>query len=217
LKLAHLPRRIEAFDCSNLFGTFAVGSMVVFSEGKPLKAHYRRFRIETVHGIDDVQMMREVIRRRYSGTLAMQLPRPDLILVDGGRGQLSAAVEELAALSLRIPALGLAKRFERIFLPDSEEPIVLLPTSPVLHLVQHVRDEAHRFAVGFHRRIRRGTVSASLLDAIPGVGPRRKMALLRHFGSLKALAQASAEEIARVGRLPHDLALRIQSGVRPQA
>lgn len=209
LQLAHAPRRIEAFDCSNLFGTFAVGSMVVFSDGKPLKAHYRRFRIGTVHGIDDVQMMREVIRRRYSGTLTMQLPRPDLILIDGGRGQLSAAVEELAALSLTIPALGLAKRFEHIFLPDSEEPIVLLPTSPVLHLVQHVRDEAHRFAVGFHRRIRRGTVSASALDAIPGVGPRRKRALLRHFGSVSALTQASVEEIARGGRLPASLAVTI--------
>jgi len=209
LRLPRLPRRIEAFDCSHLFGTFAVGSMVVFSEGKPLKAHYRRLRIETVRGIDDYQMTREVIRRRYSGTLATQLPLPDLILIDGGRGQLSAAVEELAALSLRIPALGLAKRFEHIFLPGSEEPVVLLPTSPVLHLVQHVRDEAHRFAISYHRRIRQNTATASILDTIPGVGPRRKAALLRQFGSIEALASATADDVARAARLPSALAVTI--------
>ncbi len=209
LKLPRLPRRIEAFDISNIFGKWAVGSMVVFEAGKPLKTHYRRFRIETVQGIDDYRMMREVIRRRYSGTLARQLPLPDLLLIDGGKGQLSAACEELAALSLAIPAIGLAKRFEHIFLPDSPEPIVLLPTSPVLHLVQHIRDEAHRFAVTYHRRIRRGTVTLSALDAIPGIGPRRKMALLRHFGSLESLAAAPVEEVAHVGRLPSALAAAI--------
>ena len=198
LKLPRAPRRIEAFDISNLFGEFAVGSMVVFSEGKPLKAHYRRFKIKTVgisaeggsaRGGDDYQMMREVIRRRYGGTLAGQLPPfdsvprlrsaqsraseresrdaqggvpskveglplPDLILVDGGKGQLGAAGEELAALSLRVPAIGLAKRFEQIFLPGQEAPVVLLATSPVLHLIQHVRDEAHRFAITYHRLLR---------------------------------------------------------------
>jgi excinuclease ABC subunit C len=161
LKLPRLPRRIEAFDLSNIFGAFAVGSMVVFTDGKPHKAHYRRFRIETVQGSNDVQMMREVVRRRYSGSLASQLPSPDLILVDGGKGQLSAACEELAALSLAIPAMGLAKRFEHIFLPGSPDPVVLLPTSPVLHLVQHVRDEAHRFAITYHRKLREATVRPS--------------------------------------------------------
>jgi excinuclease ABC subunit C len=155
LKLARLPRRIEAFDISNLFGAFAVGSMVVFEDGKPHKAHYRRFKIKTVRGIDDYRMMREVIHRRYSGSLAAQLALPDLLLVDGGKGQLAAACEELAQLSLSIPAMGLAKRFEHIFLPGSDEPIVLLPTSPVLHLVQHIRDEAHRFAIAYHRLLRR--------------------------------------------------------------
>ena len=158
LKLPRLPRRIEAFDISNLFGEFAVGSLVVFSDGKPRKAHYRRFRIRTVGGIDDYGMMREVIRRRYSGSLAGQLPLPDLILVDGGKGQLAAACEELAALSLTLPVMGLAKRFEHIFLPDSSEPVVLLPTSPVLHLIQHVRDEAHRFAITYHHLIRHRAV-----------------------------------------------------------
>jgi len=155
LKLPRLPRRIEAFDISNLFGESAVGSMVVFSDGKPRKAHYRRFRIKTVLGIDDYRMMREVIRRRYGGSLTATLPLPDLILVDGGKGQLAAACEELDALHVTVPVIGLAKRFEHIFLPGATSPIVLLPTSPVLHLVQHVRDEAHRFAITYHRLLRR--------------------------------------------------------------
>ena len=209
LKLPRLPRRIEAFDLSHLFGVAAVGSMVVFTDGKPHKAHYRRFQIETVPRIDDCGMMREVIRRRYHGTLSAELPLPDLLLVDGGKGQLAAACEALAALSLTMPVLGLAKRFEHIFLPGAHEPVVLLPTSPVLHLVQHIRDEAHRFAVTYHRRKRRGTVIASALDEIPGIGPVRKRALLRGFGSLAALARATAEEIARVGQLPRALAAAI--------
>lgn len=154
LKLPVLPRRIEAFDISNLYGQFAVGSMVVFTDGKPHKAHYRHFKIKTVQGIDDTRMMREVIRRRYGGSLAQELPAPDLILVDGGKGQLGAALQELAALNLTTPALGLAKQFEQIVVPDRRDPIVLLPTSPVLHLIQHVRDEAHRFAIAYHRRLR---------------------------------------------------------------
>ena len=167
LKLPQPPRRIEAFDISNIFGDFAVGSMVVFSGGKPHKAHYRRFKIRTVgisaeggsaRGGDDYRMMREVIRRRYSGSLTKTLPPPDLILVDGGKGQLAAACEELAALALRLPVIGLAKRFEHIFLPGQASPIVLLPTSPVLHLVQHVRDEAHRFAITYHRLLRHRAV-----------------------------------------------------------
>jgi excinuclease ABC subunit C len=161
LKLPRAPRRIEAFDLSNLFGQWAVGSMVVFTDGKPHKAHYRRFQIETVRGIDDCAMMREVIRRRYSGSLAKALPLPDLVLVDGGKGQLAAACEALGALALRLPAMGLAKRFERIVLPDTPEPIVLLPTSPVLHLVQRIRDEAHRFAITYHRLKRRASLRTS--------------------------------------------------------
>ncbi|MBI3330569.1 MAG: excinuclease ABC subunit C, partial [Candidatus Omnitrophica bacterium] len=132
--------------------------MVVFTDGVPHKAHYRRFQIETVRGIDDYAMMREVIRRRYSGSLAAELPLPDLILVDGGKGQLAAACEALAALRLKLPVIGLAKRFERIFLPDAPEPIVLLPTSPVLHLVQRIRDEAHRFAIAYYRHRHRASL-----------------------------------------------------------
>lgn len=201
LKLPRLPQRIEGFDISNIFGKFSVGSMVVFVQGRPFKAHYRRFKIETVEGIDDYQMMREVIRRRYSGSLATQLPLPDLILIDGGKGQLSAACEELAALSLSLPVMGLAKRFEHIFLPGSPKPVVLLPTSPVLHLLQHLRDEAHRFAITYHRTLRGKGVSASALQEVPGIGPRRATRLLAHFGSVKRLSQASPDEIARIARI----------------
>ena len=209
LKLPRLPRRIEAFDISNIFGAFAVGSMVVFTDGKPHKAHYRRFRIETVQGIDDYRMMREVIRRRYSGSLAAGLPAPDLILIDGGKGQLAAACEELAARSLSLPAMGLAKRFEHIFLPGEPSPIVLLPTSPVLHLVQRIRDEAHRFAIAYHRRLRSRTVSASTLHEIPGIGRRRAQRLLAAFGSARRLAQASSEDIARTAGISRVLAVAV--------
>lgn len=216
LKLPRLPRRIEAFDVSNLFGSWAVGSLVVFQDGRPYAAHYRRFKIARVQGIDDYQMMREIVQRRYSGTLAAELPSPDLILIDGGKGHLAAACEALAALSLTVPILGLAKRFEHIFLPGSQEPVVLLPTSPVLHLLQHVRDEAHRFAVRYHRQLRRRVVKGSLLDAIPGVGPVRKMRLLRGFRSLGMLATAPVEEIARAGRLPTALAEAIRQRLRQE-
>ena len=183
--------------------------MVVFTDGKPHKAQYRKFRIETVAGIDDYAMMREVIRRRYSGTLAAVLPLPDLVLVDGGKGQLAAAIDALASLSLSLSAIGLAKRFEHIFRPGVDEPIVLLPTSPVLHLVQHIRDEAHRFAIAYHRGLRSGSATASALDRIALIGPARKRALLRHFGSLAAIARAPADDVARAGRLPRAVAERV--------
>lgn len=201
LKLPDLPRRIEAFDISNLFGQFAVGSMVVFMDGKPFKAHYRHFRIETVQGIDDYAMMREVIRRRYSGSLSNALPLPQLLLIDGGPGQLGAACEALKALSLELPAVGLAKRFEHIFVPGSEAPIVLLPTSPVLHLVQHVRDEAHRFALSYHRRLRGQAALSSRLEEVPGIGEVRVRRLLVHFGSVERVAQAEPSAIAAVAKI----------------
>ncbi len=214
LRLAQPPRRIEAFDISNVFGAFAVGSLVAFTEARPHRAHYRHFKIETVQGIDDYQMMREVIRRRYSGSLAQELPRPDLILVDGGKGQLGAASEELAALDLAIPAVGLAKRFEHIFLPGQTEPIVLLPTSPVLHLLQHIRDEAHRFAIRYHRRLRGKPIRASVLDEVPGIGPKRKAALLAHFGSVNRLRRADPQAVARAGKISLAKAQEVLDAIR---
>ena len=146
-------------------------------------------------------MMREIIRRRYSGSLAGELPWPDLVIVDGGRGQLNAALDELTALGRAIPSMGLAKRFERLIVPDQPDPIVLLPTSPVLYLIQRVRDEAHRFAISYHRRLRAKPMRASALDNIPGIGPKRKAALLSRFGSLRRLQQASAEDIAKAAKI----------------
>ena len=216
LKLPRLPRRIEAFDISNIFGAFAVGSMVVFADGQPKKAHYRRFKIETVRGIDDYRMMREVIRRRYSGSLARELPFPDLILIDGGKGQLSAAVDELSTLRLTLPAMGLAKRFEHIFLPGARAPTVLLPTSPVLHLLQRIRDEAHRFAVTYHRTLRGRTVSASQLHEVPGIGRRRAARLLSRFGSVQRLLRAAPSEIAAAARVSGATAERILRDVAPR-
>jgi len=223
LKLPVLPRRIEAFDCSNIFGAFAVGSLVTFVDGQPLKAHYRHFKIRTARGIsahsskvrggDDYQMMRELVRRRYHGSLSTQLPCPDLILVDGGKGQLRAGLDELRALHRSIPILGLAKRFEHIFVPHRAEPVVLLPTSPVLHLMQHIRDEAHRFAVSYHRRLRNKPISASALDRIPGIGPKRKAALLAHFGSIVRLHQANPHEIAKAARMTPQQAEALLQGL----
>ena len=200
LGLSAPPRRIEAFDNSNLFGQEAVASMVVFVDGKPFKSHYRKFRIQRVAGIDDFAMMREVVQRRYGGDLARELPLPDLILVDGGKGQLSSALEALRAAGVERPAIGLAKRLEHIIKPDQPDPIVLLPTSPVLHLLQRVRDEAHRFAVTYHRSLKRKKQTTSVLEEIPGVGPGRAKKLLAYFGSLEALRAASVDEIADVTR-----------------
>ena len=213
LRLPALPRRIEAFDISHLFGQEAVGSMVVFVAGRPYKSHYRKFRIARVQGIDDYAMMREVIERRYGGSLAQELPLPDLILVDGGQGQLAVALAVLAALRVARPAIGLAKRLEEIITPEQEEPIVLLRSSPVLQLLQHVRDEAHRFAITYHRSLKRKKLVTSSLEALPGVGPRRARALLAHFGSLEALRSATVEEIAAISRGGRSHAERIKTGV----
>jgi len=201
LGLPTLPARIEAFDISNLFGTFAVGSMVCFVGGRPHKTHYRRFKIETVEGSDDFRMMAEVIRRRYGGSLSEELPWPDLILVDGGKGQLGAALHELRALGRPMPILGLAKRFEHILMPDRKEPIVLLPTSPVLHLVQHIRDEAHRFAIAYHRRLRAKPARSSALDAIPEIGLKRKARLLKAFGTIPKLVAARPAAVAVAAKI----------------
>ena len=214
LKLPKLPRRIEGFDISNVFGDAAVGSMVAFVDGKPHKSHYRHFAIQTVKGIDDFRMMAEIVRRRYSGSLSKSLPLPDLILVDGGKGQLSTAVSVLFELRLTIPIIGLAKRHEEIFVPESQEPIVLLSASPVLHLMQHIRDEAHRFAITYHRNIRQRSSRKSLLDAVSGIGAVRKRRLLKYFGSLRALIEAPEEEVSRAGKIPQQLVSAIQQQLR---
>ena len=198
LGLAVEPRRIEAFDISNLGGRQVVASMVVFERGEPLPSAYRKFRIKTVAGKpDDYAAMREVVLRRYRRVLTEGQELPDLILVDGGRGQLGSAAAALHDLGLsHLPHAGLAKREEEIFLPGAPEPLRLPRTSPALQLLERARDEAHRFAVTFHRRTRRAETLRSALDAVPGVGPRRRQALLTRFGSLRRVAEATEAELA---------------------
>jgi excinuclease ABC subunit C len=208
LGLKHLPRRIEAFDISNIQGTESVASLVSFENNLPDKRNYKRYKIRSVVGPDDFASMAEVIRRRYTKAKEEGI-LPDLILIDGGKGQLNAALDVLRELGVDGPdVLGLAKarsgeegsvrEFERVFLPGVEEPIILEPTSAVTHLVARVRDEAHRFAITYHRKLREKRAIRSELDDVPGIGEVRKKALLRHFGSLEKVKQATPEEIAAV-------------------
>jgi excinuclease ABC subunit C len=194
------PRRIECFDISNIQGSDIVASMVVFEDGVPKKSDYRKYRVRTVSGgPDDFQSMREVVGRRYKRLLEEGKDLPDLVLIDGGKGQLSAAVEALEELGLgEQPVASLAKKEEVIFLRGRSEPIALPRSSPVLQLVQRVRDEAHRFAISFHRKARSLRTLRSELDEIPGVGPAKRRRLLSRFGSVKGVRGASETELATV-------------------
>ncbi|GIW06123.1 MAG: UvrABC system protein C [Dehalococcoidia bacterium] len=231
LGLAGPPARIECYDISTIQGTATVASMVVFDNGKPKNAHYRRFRIKTVSGSNDYAAMQEVLRRRLKYLAAPEavaaplrddterrsdgnfdFPTPDLILLDGGKGQLSAACDVLRDLGLEsLPIAALAKEEEAIFLPNVADPVLLPATSPALYLVQRIRDEAHRFAIAYHRKLRSRGAFESELDQIRGVGPRRKQALLRHFGSVKAIREASVDELATVVGMTRRLAEKIKS------
>ena len=211
-KLLHLkkaPTRIEGFDISNIQGNQGVASMVVWEAGGAKKGEYRKFRIKTVEGADDFASMREVVLRHYSGVKEDQRPLPDLILIDGGIGQLGAAMDALRELGLaRIDIVALAKakgaKEERIFLPGRKNPVILKPSSPATHLLQRIRDESHRFAITYHRKLRSRALLASKLDDIAGVGPAKRRDLLRYFGSLEALAAASEADLQRVGGVgPH--------------
>jgi excinuclease ABC subunit C len=214
LQLPRLPSRIEGYDISDIQGMAAVGSMVVFDKGKPKPAHYRRFRIKTVSGVDDYAMLEEVLRRRFKRAGAASdawAIMPDLVLIDGGKGQLNAAREAMRQMGVdSIPTAGLAKENEEIFIPHKSQPIILPRSSPGLQLLQRLRDEAHRFALGYHQRIRKRQTFASALDTIPGIGPKRKRALLRQFGSVKAIREASTEELATAKGITKDLARKIK-------
>ncbi len=195
LRLKGLPRRIECFDNSHFQGSDYAASMVCFVNGKPRKADYRRFRLQSFEGSDDYAAMHEVLTRRYSGSLSDNLPKPDLIVVDGGKGQVNAAAKALAGTGLSIPVIGLAKRLEEIYLPEESDPFNLPKTSPALKLLQSIRDEAHRFAVTYHRSLRTShTVQTSLTD-IPGIGEKTAMKLLKTFGSPEQVAKASMKEL----------------------
>jgi excinuclease ABC subunit C len=212
--LSQVPARIEGFDISNLGGGLAVGSMVVFEEGEPAKARYRRYRIKTVEGIDDYGMTYEVLLRRLrrgkeEGNL------PDLVLIDGGKGQLNVALEVFKELAIEgVDALSLAKKrkpeeAEKVFLPNRKEGIPLRSSSPAALLLQRVRDEAHRFAIAYHRRLRGKEGLVSILDQIPGIGEGRKRALLEQLGGLEGVFTASPEELAKVQGMNSALAQRV--------
>ncbi len=202
LHLEKAPRRIEGFDISNTMGNQSVASMVVWEDGQMKKADYRRFKIQTVIGANDFASMQEVVARRYGDS--EHLARPDLILIDGGLGQLAAAMEGLKQVGHRDQAImGLAKargeKDERIFLPGRKNPILLRPNAPATHLVQRIRDEAHRFAITYHRKLRGKAFTASKLDQITGIGEITRTRLLKEFGSVAALVEASDAALAEAG------------------
>jgi excinuclease ABC subunit C len=208
LDLEKSPLRIECFDVSTIQGRHTVASMVVFEDGLPLKTQYRRFKIKTIDGQDDFAAMEEVIRRRFEAYLAeRKLPLeeqgrfsypPGLVVIDGGKGQLGRAVEVLKELDLDIPVIGLAKKLEEVYQPGESEPIVIPRGEEALYLLQRVRDEAHRFAVAYHRTLRDKSMVDSILDDVAGIGPGRKKALIRRFGSVKRMRQASTSDLADV-------------------
>ena len=217
LHLLHLPSRMEGYDISNIQGKDAVGSMVVFDKGKPKPAHYRRFRIKSVSGADDYAMLQEVLSRRFkhiSQAKDTWAILPDLVLIDGGKGQLNAAraaMKEAGADS--IPTTSLAKENEEIFIPDKPEPIILSRSSQGLQLLQRLRDEAHRFAIGYYRKVHKKETFTSALDAIPSIGPGRKRALLRKFGSVQAIREASEEELAAVSGMTQSIVNKIKEAI----
>ncbi len=197
LKLQRLPRRIECFDNSNIQGSDPVASMICFVDAKPRKSEYKRFHIKTVEGPDDFASMKEVIRRRYSRVKKEKQQVPDLIVVDGGKGQLSSAIEALKEIDFygECEIVGLAKRLEEVFLPGKKDPVMIPKTSSALKLLQQVRDEAHRFAISFHRKTRSKRTLKTELTEIPGVGEKTAQKLLNHFGSVKKVKKADKGEI----------------------
>jgi excinuclease ABC subunit C len=228
LGLRNAPKRIECFDISNFQGRQIVGSMVVFDEGEPDKSRYRRYRVKTVAGQDDFASMYEVLKRRYTRAIA-ENGLPDLMVIDGGKGQLGVASAVLAELAIaEVDLVSLAKdrvaadprspeirhSEERVFLPNRKNPIVLPRNSTALFLLQRVRDEAHRFAIAFHRELRARERLRSVLDDLPGVGRKRRRLLLKHFGSLRRVMSASVEEIAALPGFGPDLARKIFEGLR---
>ena len=232
LSLPAQVRRMECYDISHIQGSNPVGSMVVFEDGKPRPAHYRRFKIKTVEGVDDYESMREVLRRRFKRMAAAKAADnpmnaeagqekeaswsivPDLVLIDGGKGHLSAALEVFLEMGLDdIPLAALAKENEWLFVPHTPEPIVLPRNSQALYLVQRIRDEAHRFAITYHRNLRSKGSLRSPMDLVTGIGPKRKRTLLRRFGSLQGIREASVDDIASVPGLTRSIAIRLKQAV----
>lgn len=232
LNLPALPRRMECYDISNIQGKLSVGSMVTFQDGAPKPDHYRRFRIKDVQGVDDYSSMQEVLRRRFkrlaelkgkAGPRPLEGPPPnddswgiipDLVLIDGGKGHLSAALEVFLELGIDfIPLASIAKENEWLFVPHTPEPIILPRNSHALYMVQRIRDEAHRFAITYHRKLRSRRSIASPIDMVTGIGPKRKRMLMRRFGTLKAIKEAVVDEIAAVPGMTRSLSIRLKESL----
>lgn len=217
------PLRMECYDISNIQGQAAVGSMVVFERGRAKSSHYRRFKIKTVEGADDYAMLREVLRRRFkryrenqeSGESAESwADTPDLVLIDGGKGQLNAIIPVMKEMGAEtIPVAGLAKENEEIFLPGKAKPVILPKTSPGLRMLQRLRDEAHRFAIGYHKGMRSRQSIKSSLDSVPGIGPSRRRTLIKQFGSVRGVRAASVEELATVPGITLKIAQQIKDNL----
>ncbi|HKV00912.1 MAG TPA: excinuclease ABC subunit UvrC [Ktedonobacteraceae bacterium] len=224
--LAAPPMRIECYDISNTQGTNSVGAMVVFEAGRPRPNEYRRFKIKTVEGPNDFASIQEMLRRRFrrqaqqneerGEEIEQEVPlehdwaMPDLIIIDGGKGQLSAAMEVLQELHIDVPTTGLAKENEELFIPGSPDPIILPRTSQGLYMVQRIRDEAHRFGITYHRKLRSDRTFKSVLDEIPGIGPKRKQALMKHFGSVRAISNASVDDLATLNGMTREAAEKVK-------
>ena len=217
LRLGKTPRIIEAFDISNISGKDAAASLVYFKNAIPKKSEYRKFKIKTKSTPDDYAMMQEAVKRRYPRLLEENGELPDLILIDGGKGQLSAAVEILTELNITdIQIIGLAKRLEEVYLPGKSEPVGIPKTSSGLRLLQRIRDESHRFAITYHRVLRKKRIIASELDEIPGIGENRKKILLKYFGSVKNLKSASIDKIRTVKGIPEKVAENVYNYLNKQ-
>jgi excinuclease ABC subunit C len=229
LSLPAPVHRMECYDISHIQGSNAVGSMVVFEDGRSKPAHYRRFKVKSVEGVDDYESIREVLRRRFKRLASARAAAPegngvpgqpaadawgimpDLVLIDGGKGQLSAALEVLLEMGLDdVPLASLAKENEWLFVPHTPEPIVLPRNSQALYLVQRLRDEAHRFAITYHRNLRSKSSLSSPIDLVTGIGPKRKRMLLRRFGSLAGIKEASVDDIAAVPGMTRSIAVRLK-------
>jgi excinuclease ABC subunit C len=217
LELPNLPYRIECYDISNTMGQESVGAMVVFEGGQPKKSDYRKFKIKTVEGPNDFASIQEMLRRRLQrgadgdGKFAEM---PDLIVIDGGKGQLSAAMEVERELAVEIPTVGLAKKYEEVFKPDRSQSILLPRNSQALFLLQRIRDEAHRFGLTFHRNLRSKRQTRSALDEIPGIGEKRRLALLKHFGSVDKMKLATQDELARAPGMNRPAAEKLFQSLR---
>jgi excinuclease ABC subunit C len=216
LYLEKTPREIAGIDISNIGGKDAVGSLVYFSDGKPRKSEYRKFKIKTVSGQDDFAMISEVVKRYFGSLIEKKKNFPDLVLIDGGKGQLSLALQALDALGIRNQKImALAKRIDEIFLPGKSEALMIKKDSPSLKLLKRIRDEAHRFAISYHKLLRKKRTVASELDKIPGVGEKRRKSLLTKFGSVKRITEATLEDLIQTDSITKKTAQEIYKYFHP--